>query len=280
MNFSHFFIRRPIFAAVLSIVTVLVGGIAVFQLPIAQYPVPPTVVVRAVYPGANPKVLAETVATPIEQEVNGVENMLYMSSTSTSDGVMSPTVTFKLGTDLNTAQVLVQNRVSIALPKLPEEVRRLVTTTKRSTDLTMVAHLVSPDGSRDELYLGNYAFLQVKDQLARIPGVGDVTVFGARDYSMRIWLDPEKLASRNMTASDVVRAIREQNLQVAAGTIGQPPVPPGQDFQLTISTQGRLLDEQQFGDIIIKQGAQGQVTHPRRSASRTGRARLLGCLGA
>ncbi len=266
MNFSHFFIRRPIFAAVFSIVIVLVGGIAVFQLPIAQYPeiAPPTVVVRAVYPGANPKVLAETVATPIEQEVNGVEDMLYLSSTSTSDGVMSLTVTFKLGTDLNTAQVLVQNRVSIALPKLPEEVRRLgVTTTKRSTDLTMVAHLVSPDGSRDELYLGNYAFLQVKDQLARIQGVGDVTMFGARDYSMRIWLDPEKLASRNMTASDVVRAIREQNLQVAAGTIGQPPVPSGQDFQLTISTQGRLLDEQQFGEIIIKQGGQGQVTRIR-----------------
>jgi multidrug efflux pump len=266
MNFSHFFIRRPIFAAVISIVILLVGGIAVFQLPIAQYPeiAPPTVVVRAIYPGANPKVLAETVATPIEQEVNGVENMLYMSSTSTSDGVMNLTITFKLGTDLNTAQVLVQNRVAIALPKLPEEVRRLgVTTTKRSTDLTMVTHLVSPDGSRDDLYLGNYAFLQVKDQLARIPGVGDVTVFGARDYSMRVWLDPEKLASRNMTASDVVRAIREQNLQVAAGTIGQPPVPEGNDFQLTISTQGRLLDEQQFGEIIIKQGAQGQVTRIR-----------------
>src|SRR5438876_11992402 len=266
MNFSHFFIRRPIFAAVLSIVIVLIGLIAMTQLPIAQYPeiVPPTVVVRAIYPGANPKVLAETVATPIEQEVNGVENMLYMSSTSTSDGIMALTITFKLGTDLNTAQVLVQNRVAIALPKLPEEVRRLgVTTTKRSPDLTMVAHLVSPDGSRDELYLGNYAFLQVKDQLARIKGVGAGTVFGARDYSMRIWLDPEKLASRNMTAGDVVRAIREQNLQVAAGTIGQPPVPAGNDFQLTISTQGRLLDEQQFGDIIVKQGAQGQVTHVR-----------------
>jgi len=264
MNFSHFFIRRPIFAAVLSIVIVLVGGIAMFQLPIAQYPsiVPPTVVVRAVYPGANPKVLAETVATPIEQEVNGVEDMLYMSSTSTSDGVMSLTVTFKLGTDLNTAQVLVQNRVAIALPKLPEEVRRIgVTTTKRSSDLTMVAHLISPDNSRDELYIGNYAFLQVKDQLARIPGVGEVTVFGARDYSMRVWLDPERLASRNLTAGDVVRAIREQNLQVAAGTIGQPPVPAGSDFQLTVSTQGRLLDEQQFGNIIVKQGAQGQVIH-------------------
>jgi len=266
MNFSHFFIRRPIFAAVLSILIVLVGGIAMFQLPIAQYPeiVPPTVVVRAIYPGANPQVLAETVATPIEQEVNGVEDMLYMSSTSTSDGVMTLTVTFKLGTDLNIAQVLVQNRVAIALPRLPEEVRRLgVTTTKRSTDLTMVAHLVSPDDSRDELYLGNYAFLQVKDQLARLPGVGEVTVFGARDYSMRVWLDPEKLSSRSLTAGDVVRAIREQNLQVAAGTIGQPPVPTGNDFQLTISTQGRLVGEQEFGEIIVKQGSQGQVTRVR-----------------
>src|SRR4029078_4600881 len=211
MNFSHFFISRPIFAAVLFIVIVLVGGIAVFQLPIAQYPeiAPPTVVVRAVYPGANPKVLAETVATPIEQEVNGVENMLYMSSTSTSDGVMSLTITFRLGTDLNIAQVLVQNRVAIALPKLPEEGRRLgVTTTKKSSDLTMVVQLVSPDNSHDELYLGNYAFLQVKDQLARVPGVGEVTVFGARDYSMRIWLDPEKLAARNMTAGDPLRATR------------------------------------------------------------------------
>ena len=266
MNFAHFFIRRPIFAAVLSIVIVLVGAISMFQLPIAQYPeiAPPTVVVRAAYPGANPKVLAETVATPIEQEVNGVENMLYMSSTSTSDGVMTLTITFRLGTDLNTAQVLVQNRVAIALPRLPEEVRRLgVTTTKRSPDLTMVVHLTSPDNSRDELYVANYAFLQVKDQLARIPGVGDVIAFGARDYAMRVWLDPEKLASRNMTAGDIVRAIREQNLQVAAGTIGQPPVPAGNDFQLTISTQGRLLDEQQFGDIIVKQGTQGQVTRVR-----------------
>jgi len=264
MNFAHFFIRRPIFAAVLSIVIVLVGGIAVFQLPIAQYPeiAPPTVVVRAIYPGANPKVLAETVATPIEQEVNGVEDMLYMSSTSTSDGVMSLTITFKLGTDLNFAQVLVQNRVAIALPKLPEEVRRLgVTTTKKSTDLTMVAHLISPDRTRDELYLGNYAFLQVKDQLARIRGVGDVTALGGRDYAIRIWLDPEKLASRKMTVGDVVRAIREQNLQVAAGTIGQPPVPAGQDFQFTISTQGRLLDEAEFGNIIVKQGARGDITH-------------------
>src|SRR6478736_4496013 len=266
MNFSHFFIRRPIFAAVLSIVIVIIGGISAFRLPIAQFPeiAPPTVVVRAVYPGANPKVLAETVATPIEQEVNGVEDMLYMSSTSTSDGVMSLTITFKLGTNLNTAQVLVQNRVSIALPKLPEEVRRLgVTTTKKSSDLTMVAHLISPDNSRDELYLGNYAFLQVKDQLARIPGVGDVTVFGARDYSMRVWLDPEKIAARNLTAADVVRAIREQNLQVAAGVIGQPPTPAGNEFQLSINTLGRLIDEDQFGEIIIKAGAEGQVTRVR-----------------
>ncbi len=266
MNFSHFFIRRPIFAAVLSIVIVLAGLVAMFQLPIAQYPeiVPPTIVVRAAYPGANPNVIAETVATPIEQEVNGVEDMLYMSSVSTSDGVMTLTITFKLGTDLNTAQVLVQNRVAIALPKLPEEVRRLgVTTTKRSSELTMVAHLVSPDDSRDELYLGNYAFLQVKDQLARIAGVGEVSVFGARDYSMRIWLDPEILASRNMTASEVVRAIREQNQQVAAGTLGQPPMPVGNDFQLSINTQGRLLDEEQFGAIIVKQGAEGQVTRVR-----------------
>ncbi|HEY5777516.1 MAG TPA: efflux RND transporter permease subunit [Terrimicrobiaceae bacterium] len=266
MNFSQFFISRPIFAAVISIVIVLVGGIAMLRLPIAQYPeiTPPTVVVRAIYPGANPKVIAETVATPIEQEVNGVERMLYMSSTSTSDGVMSLTLTFELGTDLNTAQVLVQNRVAIALPKLPEEVRRLgVTTTKKSPDLTMVVHLRSPDDSRDELYLGNYAFLQVKDQLARLPGVGDVTVFGARDYSMRIWLDPEKLASLNLIAGDVVRAIREQSLQVAAGTIGQQPAEAGSEFQLSIDTQGRLLSEEEFGEIVVKQGTKGQVTRVR-----------------
>jgi multidrug efflux pump len=266
MNFSHFFISRPIFAGVISIVIVIVGTIAMVRLPNAQYPdiAPPTVAVQAIYPGANPKVISETVATPIEQEVNGVEKLLYMSSTSTSDGVMTLTLTFELGTDLNTAQVLVQNRVAIALPKLPEEVRRLgVTTTKKSPDLAMVVHLISPDSSRDELYLGNYAFLQVKDQLARVPGMGEVNVFGARDYSMRVWLDPDKLASRNMTAGDVVRAIREQNLQVAAGTIGKPPVPTGSDFQLTINAPARLLDEQQFGEIIVKQGAKRQITRVR-----------------
>jgi multidrug efflux pump len=264
MNFAQFFIHRPVFAAVISILTVLVGGIALQSLPVAQYPdvVPPTVVVRAMYPGASPKVLSETVATPIEQEVNGVEDMLYMSSTSTTDGVMSLTVTFKLGTDLDKAQVLVQNRVNLAQPKLPEDVRRLgITVTKRSPDLTMVVHLVSPDNSRDELYVGNFAYLQVKDQLARVPGVGEVNVFGARDYSMRIWLDPDKLASLNLTASDVTRAIREQNVQAAAGVIGQPPMPEAAtDFQLTINTQGRLVDEEQFANIIVKQGAAGQIT--------------------
>ncbi|HSJ04327.1 MAG TPA: multidrug efflux RND transporter permease subunit, partial [Verrucomicrobium sp.] len=219
-------------------------------------------VVRAIYPGASPKVLSETVATPIEQEVNGVEDMLYMSSTSTTDGVMSLTVTFKLGTDLDKAQVLVQNRVNLAAPKLPEDVRRLgVTVTKRSPNLTMVVHLVSPDESRDELYVGNYAFLQIKDQLARVPGVGEVNVFGARDYSMRLWLDPEKLSSLNLTASDVARAVREQNVQAAAGVIGQPPMPEGAaEFQLTVNTQGRLIEEEQFASIIIKQGARGEIT--------------------
>jgi len=264
VNFPQFFIRRPIFAAVLSIITVLVGLLALQQLPVAQYPdvVPPTVVVRAAYPGASPKVLSETVATPIEQEVNGVEDMLYMSSVSTSDGVMSLTITFRLGTDLNKAQVLVQNRVNLASPKLPEEVRRLgVTVTKKSSDLTMVVHLLSPDDSHDELYVGNYAFLQIKDQLARVPGVGDVTVFGARDYSMRLWLEPDKLTSLGITAADVVAAVREQNIQAAAGVIGQPPMAAGvADFQLTVNTQGRLLDEEQFANIIVKQGPQGEIT--------------------
>ena len=267
MNFPQVFIRRPIFAAVLSIITVLLGLLALQQLPVAQYPevVPPTVVVRAAYPGASPKVLSETVATPIEQEVNGVEDMLYMSSVSTADGVMSLTITFRLGTDLNKAQVLVQNRVNLASPKLPEEVRRLgVTVTKKSSDLTMVVHLLSPDDSHDELYVGNYAFLQIKDQLARVPGVGDVTVFGARDYSMRLWLEPDKLTALGLTAADVVGAVREQNIQAAAGVIGQPPLTTGPiDFQLTVNTQGRLLDEEQFSNIIVKQGAQGEITRVR-----------------
>ena len=267
MNISHFFINRPIFAAVLSIVTVLIGSIAAFTLPIAQYPevTPPTVVVTATYPGANPKVVADTVAAPIEQQVNGVENMLYMSSQATSDGAMTLTVTFKLGTDLNLAQTLVQNRVAIALPQLPADVRNLgVTTTKRSPSLLMVVHIISPDGRYDQLYTSNYAYLQVRDSLARLNGVGDVQVFGAREYAMRIWLDPNKIASRNMTADDIINAIREQNVQVPAGVIGQPPMPAGStEFQLTVNTMGRLETEKEFEDIVIKSGGNGEVTRLR-----------------
>jgi multidrug efflux pump len=266
MKFSHFFIDRPIFAAVISIITVLVGAIALTTLPIAQYPevVPPTVVVQAVYPGASPRVIAETVATPIEQEVNGVEDMLYMSSQCTTDGVMALTITFKLGTDLNKAQVLVQNRVAIALPKLPADVRNLgVTTVKRSPDLTMVVHLISPNNRFDSLYLSNYAYLQIKDTIARLPGVGEARVFGAGDYSMRIWLDPEKVAARSLTATDVVNAIREQNIQVAAGTIGAAPAPNDVQFTLSVNAQGRLLTEDAFGEIVIKTGSDGQVTRVR-----------------
>ena len=267
MNISDFFIRRPIFAAVLSIVTVIVGGIAAFTLPVAQYPdvAPPTVVVTAQYPGANPSVVAETVATPIEQQVNGVENMLYMSSQCTSDGVMTLTITFELGTDLNTAQVLVQNRVAIAEPQLPQEVRALgVTTTKRQPALLMVVHMTSPDDSHDALYLNNYAFLQVRDALARLKGIGDVQILGAREYSMRVWLDPDKIAHNNMTATDVVNALREQNVQVAAGTIGQPPVAKGAaKFQLSINTLGRLTTEKQFEEIVIKEGENGEILRVR-----------------
>ena len=267
MNFPHFFIDRPIFAGVISIVITLVGVIALSTLPIAQYPeiAPPTIQVTATYPGANAKVVSETVATPIEQQVNGVENMLYMSSQSTSDGNMTLSVTFKLGTNLDTAQVLVQNRVAIANPILPQEVRRIgVTTKKQSPDITMVVHLVSPDGSLDQLFTSNYALLQVRDELARVEGVGDINVFGAREYSMRIWLDPDKTAARGLTAQDVVQAIQEQNVQVAAGIIGAPPVPKGATaFQYTVSTQGRLADEKEFGEIVVKTGANGQVTRVR-----------------
>jgi multidrug efflux pump len=263
MNLSRFFIDRPIFAAVLSIIIFLIGAIAMWQLPISQYPevVPPSVVVRAQYPGANPKVIAETVAAPLEQEINGVENMLYMSSLTTSDGSMILTVTFRLGTDVDSAQVQVQNRVSQALPRLPEDVRRLgVTTLKSSPDLLMVVHLISPDNRYDTAYLRNYATLQVRDVLARLPGTGDVRLFGSGDYSMRVWLDPDKIASRGLIASDVVQAIREQNVQVAAGQIGAQPNAGDSDYQLNVTTSGRLITEQEFGDIIVKTLPDGSVT--------------------
>ncbi len=266
MSFSRFFIDRPIFAAVLSIVVFLAGGIAMFALPISEYPevVPPSIVVRAVYPGANPRVLSEAVATPLEEQINGVENMLYMSSQATADGVLTLTVTFRVGADVDLAQVQVQNRVSQALPRLPEEVRQLgVTTIKSSPDLTMVIHLVSPDSRYDMIYLRNYALLQVKDVLARIPGVGQVRIFGAGDYAMRIWLDPQKVAARGLSAGDIVRAIREQNVQVAAGVVGGPPMPERVDYQLSVNAQGRLIDEQEFGAIIIKSGADGELTRLR-----------------
>ncbi len=266
MNISRFFIDRPIFAAVLSIVIFVAGLLALIQLPISEYPevVPPSVVVRAVYPGANPKVIAETVAAPLEEAINGVENMLYMESGSTSDGVMQLTVTFKLGTDVDQAQVMVQNRVGQAEPRLPEDVRRLgVTVVKSSPDLTLVVHLLSPDARYDEVYLRNYAVLNVKDRLKRIRGTGQVEIFGAGDYSMRLWLDPQKIAARDMTAADVVRAVREQNVQVAAGTIGAPPAAKDADYQLTVNAGGRLVTEEQFGDIIVKAGADGAVTRLR-----------------
>ncbi|MCK9635861.1 MAG: multidrug efflux RND transporter permease subunit [Methylobacter tundripaludum] len=263
-RFTHFFIDRPIFAAVLSIIIILVGGLALIGLPIAQYPeiAPPTVVVSAVYPGANAQVVAETVATPIEQEVNGVEDMLYMSSQSSNSGSMALTITFKPGTDLDKAQVLVQNRVALADPRLPQEVSRQgISVKKRSPDLSLVVNLISPDKRYDSVYLSNYALLQIKDTLARLPGVGEILIFGARDYSMRLWLNPEKIAARNLTASDVVNAIREQNIQVAAGVVGQQPTKENVDFQYTVSTTGRLMAPDQFAEIVIKKGKDGQVTY-------------------
>ena len=266
MNISYFFIRRPIFAGVLSLLILIVGGLAVYRLPISEYPevVPPTIVVRASYPGANARVLAETVAAPLEQEINGVENSLYLASQGTSDGVMTLTVTFKLGTDVDKAQVQVQNRVSQALTKLPEEVRRLgVTTTKQSPDLSMVVHLFCTDGRYDDIYVRNFAVLQVKDVLARVPGAGQVQVFGSGDYAMRIWLDPDKIAAKGMTASDVVAAIREQNVQVAAGGVGQQPVGTPVPVELQVNVKGRLVSEEEFGSIIIKTTPTGEKAYLR-----------------
>ena len=263
MGLTHFFVDRPIFAAVLSIFLTLIGGVAYFTLPVAQYPeiAPPTVVISTSYPGASAEVVSETVATPIEQELNGVDNMIYMVSQATADGNLQITVSFALGTDLDTAQVLVQNRLAIAQPRLPDEVQRLgVSVRKNSPDLMMVIHLSSPDGSRDQLYMSNYATLQVKDVLARVDGVGDVRIFGARDYSMRIWLDPDRLAARSLTAGEAVAALQAQNVQVASGILGQPPVPQPGAFEVNVETLGRLIDPAQFAAIVIKTDPDGRLT--------------------
>jgi HAE1 family hydrophobic/amphiphilic exporter-1 len=262
MRFAHFFVDRPIFASVLSIVLLIVGGIAYFQLPVAQYPeiAPPTIVVRASYPGADAETIANTVATPLEQEINGVENMLYMSSYSTADGSMALTITFKLGTNLDQAQVLVQNRVSVAEPRLPEEVRRIgVTTTKSSPDLMMVVHLLSPNDRYDQLYVSNYARTRIRDILVRLDGVGDVTLFGEREYALRVWLDPQKLSAYGMTAGDVVEALREQNVQVSGGSIGGPPMSGDEAFQYTVRTDGRFSDARQFRYVIVKATEDGRL---------------------
>src|SRR6266478_4425522 len=267
---ARFFIDRPVLAWVISIVIILLGAIASCFLPTAEYPeiTPPTVRVTANYPGANAKVVADTVAAPIEQQVVGVEGMLYMSSQSNNDGSYSLDVTFELGTDVNMAQVLVQNRVAIAEPILPDVVRAIgVITKKRSPDILLGISLYSEDDPQtgrpyyDALYLSNYATINLKDEIAQVKGVGDVTILGQQDYSMRIWLDPDKMQSRNLTVGDVIRVLREQNVQVAAGQIGQPPVPTGQEFQYTLSTLGRLVEAEQFADIILKTGTDGEVTY-------------------
>lgn len=266
MDFSRFFIDRPIFAAVLSILILVTGAIAIPLLPVSEYPnvVPPSVQVRAEYPGANPKVIAETVATPLEEAINGVENMVYMKSVAGSDGVLVTTVTFRPGTDPDQAQVQVQNRVAQAEARLPEDVRRQgVTTQKQSPTLTLVVHLVSPSGKYDSLYLSNYATLKVKDELARLPGVGQIQIFGAGEYAMRVWLDPNKVAARGLTASDVVKAMQEQNVQVSAGQLGAEPMPKDSDYLLSINAQGRLKDEDEFGKIILKSGDNGEIVRLR-----------------
>ncbi|PXX98352.1 efflux RND transporter permease subunit [Halomonas sp. LBP4] len=264
MDFAKFFVDRPIFAAVLSILIFIAGAITIPLLPVSEYPdvVPPTVQVRAVYPGANPKEIAETVATPLEEAITGVENLMYMKSVAGSDGVLAMTLTFRPGTDPDAAQVQVQNRVSQALARLPEEVRRQgVTTDKQSPDLTMVPQLTSPDGRYDSTYLRNYAALHVRDELARLPGVGQAMLFGAGDYAMRVWIDPDRAAARGLTAGDILAAIREQNVQVSAGQLGAPPTPEASDFLISINAQGRLTTEEEFGDIIVRAGSDGQLTY-------------------
>jgi hydrophobe/amphiphile efflux-1 (HAE1) family protein len=263
MRLAHIFIDRPILATVLSVFVTLVGLGALAILPVAQYPeiVPPTVQVTTTYPGASAEIVSRTVATPLEQEINGVENMLYMSSQSTGDGKLTITVTFQIGTDLNVAQMLTQNRVQDALPRLPEDVQRLGVLVRKSTpNILLAVHLMSPDSSRDDLYMSNYATLHVKDALARLPGVGDVQLFGARDYAMRIWLDPDKVAAHNLNAGEVLSALRAQNVQVSAGVLNQPPVPSHEAYQLNVQTLGRLSTPEQFVNIVLKSDAEGRVT--------------------
>src|SRR3979411_44035 len=254
MRFSHFFVDRPIFASVIALSLTRVRALSFRALPITEYPeiAPPTVVVAATYAGASAEVVADTVAAPIEQEINGVDNMIYLVSQSTGNGALSISVVFKPGTNIDQAQVLVQNRVSIALPRLPEEVQRIgVTVRKSSPDLMLVVHLISPDGTLDQQYISNYARINIKEVITRIDGVGDTIVFGARDYSMRVWLDPAKVQSRGLTASDVVSALSAANVQVAAGAINQPPAKSPAGFQVAVETLGRLQTPEQFADIIV-----------------------------
>ncbi|HZB93054.1 MAG TPA: efflux RND transporter permease subunit, partial [Stellaceae bacterium] len=263
---SKFFIERPVLANVLALVTILIGLVALVRLPVAQYPnvVPPTVQVTTRYPGASARTVADTVALPIEQQVNGVENMLYMQSYSGADGSYTLTVTFDIGTDLDFAQVLVQNRVATALSQLPQAVQSQgVTVQKKSTAVLLFVALTSPDRRYDSLFLSNYATIKLKDELARLPGVGNVTVFGAAQYSMRVWLDPDKLKARSLDASDVVTALQQQSQPVAAGQLGMPPAPPTQAFQYTLNVAGRLDDPAQFANVIIKTGSNGEITRLR-----------------
>jgi multidrug efflux pump subunit AcrB len=261
MRLSRFFIDRPIFAAVIAVVIAVVGALAFVGLPVSQYPdiVPPTVTVVAQYPGASAETVASTVAAPIEQEINGVDDMLYQSSQSTGDGKVTITVTFKIGTDLDAAQVLVQNRVAVAVPRLPEEVQRLGVVTRKTTpEFLMVVNLQSPDGAFDRNYLSNYALTQVRDRLARLDGVGDVQLFGSRDYAMRVWIDPDRAAALNLTAGEIVAALRAQNVQVSAGAIGQPPYDRGEAFQLGVEMQGRLTTPEQFSQIVVRSDSDGR----------------------
>src|SRR5712672_1109730 len=266
MRLAHTFIDRPILATVLSVFVTLVGLGALAILPVAQYPeiVPPTVQITTVYPGASAETVARTVATPLEQEINGVESMLYISSQSTGDGRLTITVTFRIGTDLNVAQMLTQNRVQDALPRLPEDVQRLGVQVRKATpNILLAVHLYSPDSSRDTLYISNYATLHVKDVLARLPGVGDVQIIGGREYAMRIWLDPDKVAAHNMNAGEVLAALRAQNIQVSAGVLNQPPIASQQAYQLNVQTLGRLSTPDQFAAIVLKSDPQGRVTRLR-----------------